>query len=91
MGERLAQPGGVTAGVLDLVGRGRPVDAAVGHPAGRQSGAAPAASGRGAAVAAGGLFEDLLQVQVLAQLLELTLGRLLERLLERLAERVGRR
>ena len=50
-----------------------------------------AASGRGAAVAAGGLFEDLLQVEVLVELLELPLGRLLERLPERLAERARRR
>ena len=39
--QRLAQPGGVAAGVLDLVGRGGSVDAAVGHPAGRHPGPAP--------------------------------------------------
>ncbi len=41
--DRLAQPGGVAAGVLHLVGVRRPVDAAVGQPAGRQPGPAPAA------------------------------------------------
>src|SRR5450755_2504794 len=80
-------------GVLDLVGCGRPVDAPVGHPAGRQPGrrSARAASGRGAAVAAGGLFEDLLQVEVLVELLELPFGRLRERLPESVGERARRR
>ena len=91
VGERLAQPGGVAAGVLDLVGRGRPVDAAVGHPAGRQSGAAAAPASGGTVAAAGGVFEHLLQVDVRVKLLELPLGRPLERLLERLAERPRRR
>ena len=40
-GHRPAQPVGVTAGVLHLVGVRRAVDAAVGHPPGRQPGAAP--------------------------------------------------
>ena len=39
--QRLAQAGRVAAGVLDLVGRGGSVDAAVGHPAGRHPGPAP--------------------------------------------------
>ena len=44
--ERLAQPGGVAAGLQDLVGRGRAVDAAVGHPPARRARARPAAAGR---------------------------------------------
>ena len=42
LGDRLAQPVGVAAGVLHLVGERGPVDAAVGHPAGRQPGPAAA-------------------------------------------------
>ena len=45
-GERLAQPGGVAAGLLDLVGHRRPVDAAVGHPA-RSAARSPPAPARG--------------------------------------------
>ncbi len=41
--DRLAQPVGVAAGVLHLVGERGPVDAAVGQPAARQPGPAPAA------------------------------------------------
>ena len=41
--DRLAQPVGVAAGVLHLVRERRAVDAAVGHPPGRQPGPAPAA------------------------------------------------
>ena len=39
--DRLAQPIGVPAGVLHLVGVRRPVDAAVGKPPGRQPGPPP--------------------------------------------------
>ena len=42
-GDRLAQPVGVAAGVLHLIGERRPVDAAVGQPAARQPGRPPAA------------------------------------------------
>ncbi len=49
--QRLAQPGGVAAGVLDLVGRGGSVDAAVGHPAGRHPGPSPPSAGCASLVA----------------------------------------
>ena len=86
--DRLAQPVGVAAGVLHLVGVRRPVDAAVGHPAGRQPG--PAAASEPAAllaVAGGSVVEHLLEVDVLVELLELAGAGGRDRLLERVGER----
>ena len=48
---RLAQPGGVAARLLDLVGERRAVDAAVGHPPARQAG--PRAARRAAPAGVG--------------------------------------
>ena len=70
--EGLAQPGGVAAGVLDLVRCRRAVDASVGHPAGRQPGPSARPRARARAAAAAGRFgEHLLQVEVGVQLLKL--------------------
>ena len=85
--DRLAQPGGVAAGVLHLVGVRRPVDATVGHPAGRQPGPAPAAELAAAPRHAGGVLEHLLEVDVLVELLELAGAGGRDRLLERVGER----
>ena len=66
VGDRLAQPVGVAAGVLHLVGVRRPVDAAVGHPAGRQPGAAALAELRDAgSPPPAASREHLLEVDVL--------------------------
>ena len=68
---RLPQPGGVAAGLLDLVWCRWSVDASVGHPAGRHPGPASRAT-RGALPAAGcRVGEHLLQVDVRVELLEL--------------------
>ena len=85
--DRLAQPVGVAAGVLHLVGVRRPVDAAVGHPAGRQPGAASASELAGLPSPPGGVADDLLEVDVLVELLELAGAGVRDRLLERVGER----
>ena len=83
----LPQPGGVAAGLLDLVWCRWSVDASVGHPAGRHPGPASRAP-RGALLAAGcRVREHLLQVDVRVELLELAAARLVQCLLERLAQR----
>ena len=73
--ERLAQPGGVAAGLQDLVGRGWAVDAAIGHPPARRARARPAAAGR-AGVRPGDRVEQLLEIGLLVELLELGGARL---------------
>ena len=73
--ERLAQPGGVAAGLQDLVGRGRAVDAAIGQPPARRARARPAAAGR-AGIGPGDRVEQLLEVGLLVELLELGGARL---------------
>src|SRR5947209_19957499 len=61
VGDRLAHPVGVAAGVLHLVGIWRAVDAAVGHPSGRQAGATAASEIVGRRPAPGGVAEDLIE------------------------------
>jgi hypothetical protein len=69
--DRLAQPRGVAAGVVQLVGVRRPVDAAVGQPPARQS-RPPAAPEPSRRLGAGGcVVEQLPEVDVLVELLEL--------------------
>ena len=84
---RLAQAGGVAAGLRDLVGERRAVDAAVGHPAGRRAGPDPAAARRLAGAVAGDLVEQRLQVDLVLELLELAGAGVGDRLLERLGQR----
>ena len=86
-GDRLPQPVGVAAGVLHLVGVGRPVDAAVGHPAGRQPGAASASELAGPPSPPGGVTDDLVEVDVLVELFQLSGPGVRDRLLERVGER----
>ena len=86
-GDRLAQTVGVAAGVLHLVGVRRPVDAAVGHPAGRQPGAAAASELAGLPSPPGGVTDDLVEVDVLVELFQLSGPGVRDRLLERVGER----
>ena len=87
LGDRLAQPVGVAAGVLHLVGVRRPVDAAVGQPPGRQPGPPPPAEPAALLAFAGGTLEHLPEVDVLVELLELAGAGGRDRLLERVGER----
>ena len=89
--DRLAQPVGVAAGVLHLVGERGPVDAAVGHPAARQPGPAPAAELRRLLATAGGVAQDLVEVDVLVELLDLRRASARDRLLDRVGERPSAR
>ena len=85
--DRLAQPVGVAAGVLHLVGERGPVDAAVGEPAARQPGPAPAAELRRLLATADGVAQDLVEVDVLVELLDLRRASARDRLLDRVGER----
>ena len=80
------QPVGVAARVLHLVRVRRPVDAAVGHPAGRQAGAPPLPELTRRLAARCGVGEHVLELDVLVELLELVGGGARDRLLERVGE-----
>jgi len=85
--DRAAQPRGVAAGVLHLVGIRRSVDATVRQPAGRQPGPAPAAKLARTFAADGGVLEHLPKVEILVQLFQLAGAGRRDRLLERVGER----
>ena len=85
--DRLAQPRGVAASVLHLVGIRRPVDAAVGQPSARQPGPAAAAELASWLATGGRVVEQRLEVDVLVELLELAGAGGRDRLLERVGER----
>ena len=89
-GHRPAQPVGVTAGLLHLVGVRRAVDAAVGHPPGRQPGAAAPPELRPALASGGRVSQHLAEVDVVVELLELPVAGGGDRLLERVGERARR-
>ena len=76
--------------MLDLVGRRGAVDAAVGDPPGRYPRPAPPPESSGSLAAVGGVAEDLLQVDILVELLKLTVAGLVQRLLERVGQGAGR-
>ena len=73
--------------MLHLVGVGRPVDAAVGHPAGWQPGAASASELAGPPSPPGGVTDDLVEVDVLVELFQPSGPGVRDRLLERVGER----
>ena len=84
--QRLAQAGGVAAGVLELVWGWGSVHAAVGHPAGRHPRPASRRTRGASPWVRGRVREHLLEVEVRVELLELFLARAFERLLERFAQ-----
>jgi hypothetical protein len=73
--------------VVHLVGVRRPVDAAVGHAAGRKPGATAASETAGLTSTPGCVADDLVEVDVVVELLELVGARQAGRLLERVGER----
>ena len=85
--DRLPQPVGVAARMLHLIGKRRAVDAAVGHPPGRQPAAPPLPQLTRRLAARGGVGEQLLEVDVVVELLDLVGARAPDRLLQSVGER----
>jgi hypothetical protein len=83
---RAAQPIGVAAGVLALVGVRRAVDAAVRHPPGRHPDASAPPEVRPALTSGGRVAQHPPEVDVVVELLELSVACRRDRLLERVAE-----
>jgi hypothetical protein len=90
VGDRPTQPAGVAAGVLQLVGIRRPVDATVGKPPGRQPGPPPPTQPAALLRLAGSILKHLPEVDVLVELFQLAGAGRCDRLLERVGERPSR-